>query len=376
MAEAFDWGLLEPAGPDGQSASDDRVLEAMVAFESAYLAAWSDLLGLSVDAVLDGALLDARLIDRGELLAASRLAGAPVIGLVQVLRKQVGEARGLVHQGLTSQDVVDSALMLVSRDALRVARRDLVSGGEALLALAREHKSTPLLAKTLMQEAEPTTLGAALASWLDGVTSAVNAVDAVEFPVQLGGAVGIGEAFPRISARADAVATLRGRLSQRLSLADPGRCWHTERTPVLAVVGAAALVCTTAGRIGRDLGLLARDGVVTPLQGGASSAMPHKRNPVDAIILTANGLRIGGMVATVHAAALSYDARPAGEWHAAWQDWRGSLRLAEESAAVLAHAVAHARIDPPAATASSSALDAAGAVVEAAISRFQRSTNP
>jgi 3-carboxy-cis,cis-muconate cycloisomerase len=107
-----------------------------------------------------------------------------------------------------------------------------------------------------------------------------------------------------------------------------------------------------------------------PDEGGASSAMPHKRNPVDAVILTANGLRAGGLVATVYSAALSSDARPAGEWHAEWQAWRGLLRLAAESADVLAHAVAHLVIAIPEAAASPTAITAAGDVVDAALARF------
>lgn len=371
MADPFDWGLLEPAARDGMAASDDRVLDAMVAFEQAHLDVWSELLGVAVRPTLDPSR-----IDTDELLAASRLAGVPVVGLVQALRAQVWESSGLVHQGLTSQDVVDSALMIVSREAMSSARRDLAAAADRLVALSREHARTPMMPRTLMQDAEPSTLGAVFASWLDGVISAMEALDLTVFPVQVGGAVGIGEAFPRISGRPDALPVVRGELAARLSLADPGRSWHTERTPVLAVVDAAARVCAAAGRIGRDLGLLARDGVVKPLQGGASSAMPHKRNPVDAVILTANGIRVGGMVATVHTAALAYDARPAGEWHAEWQDWRGSLRLAEESAAVLAHAVAHAHIEPAVVAAPSSAIDAAVVAVEAATARYERITTP
>jgi 3-carboxy-cis,cis-muconate cycloisomerase len=129
-------------------------------------------------------------------------------------------------------------------------------------------------------------------------------------------------------------------------------------------------VCASAGRVGRDLALGARDGILLPDEGGSSSAMPHKRNPVDAVILSANGLRAGGLVATLHSAALSSDARPTGEWHAEWQAWRGLLRLAAESADVLAHAVSHLVIAIPAATAPASALAAAGAVVDASIARF------
>src|SRR4051794_24611110 len=170
VTDAFDWGLLEPAAADGMAASDDRVLDAMVAFESAHLEVWSELLGVAVRTTLDPSR-----IDKDELLAATRLAGVPVVGLVQALRAQVWKSSGLVHQGLTSQDVVDSALMTVSREALSSARGNLAAAAQTLVALSREHARTPLMARTLMQDAEPTTLGAVFASWLDGVVSAMEA---------------------------------------------------------------------------------------------------------------------------------------------------------------------------------------------------------
>lgn len=367
MADPFDWGLLEPAGALGAPAGDDVVLTALVVVEQELVGAWDDLDGGATPVALDAAALD-----RDALLAGVRSAGVPVVALVGQLRAQAGDAAERVHRGATSQDILDSALVLVSRDVLAGARTTLVAAGGRLATLAERERETPLLARTLTQEAEATTLGAAVAVWLDAVTSAVEALDAAVFPVQLGGAVGTGEAFDRLSGRPDATAALRAALASRLGLADPGRAWHTERSAVLGIVAAAAQVCASAGRIGRDLALFARDGIVTPAHGGGSSAMPHKRNPVDAVILTANGLRASGLVATVHAAALSADARPAGEWHAEWQAWRGLLRLAAESAAVLDHAVADLVVHAPEAEASEAARRAAAAVVDTAAQRFQR----
>lgn len=364
VVDAFDWGLLEPAGADAAVVADDRILHAMIELERAHLVAWGGLLGVETTSTLD-----ADLLDREALLRESRQAGVPVVGLAQALRQQGGT---LVHQGMTSQDVLDTALMVVSRDALVGARTRLGEAGRRFAALVREHRPTPFAVRTLMQEAETTTLGAVLSGWLDAITSALEVLDAVEFPLQLGGAVGDGEAFARLSGDPDAVAKLRRRIAAAVGLTDPGRAWHTDRSPVLAVTRAAASVCTAGGRIGRDLGLLARDEVVTPLHGGGSSAMPHKKNPVDAVLLVANGLRVSGPLAVVQTASLSYDARPAGEWHAEWQAWRECLRLGAESAALLAHAaedlvvhIRRAHVDPakpPRAT----------ATVDAALARFER----
>jgi 3-carboxy-cis,cis-muconate cycloisomerase len=322
---------------------------------------------------------DAATLDRGALLAGARSAGVPVVALVELLHAQAGPAAERVHRGATSQDILDTALVLISRDALTRARASLASAGAQLATRAQEHRQTPFVARTLTQEAEATTLGAVMAGWLDAVSSAVAALDAVAFPVQLGGAVGTGAAFVRASGRPDAPRLLRASLAAGLGLADPGRSWHTDRSPVLAIAAAAAQVVVSAGRIGRDLALAARDGVITPAHGGGSSAMPHKHNPVDAVLLSASGLRAGGLLSTLHAAALSSDARPAGEWHAEWQAWRGLLRLAAESSAVLVRAVGDLVVTAPeaspAATPAGSStaeatLEAAGAVVDAAIARF------
>ncbi|MGH1524296.1 lyase family protein [Leifsonia sp. L25] len=312
MAEPFDWGLLEPAGAVGVPAGDDRVLAAMIAVEEALAGAWDELDGSAARPGYEPLAFDARTIDRARLVAGAREAGVPIIALVEQLREQAGAHAGRVHRGATSQDIVDSALVLVSRESLSRARDALAAAAAELADRAIRSRATPLLARTLTQQAEPTTLGAFLASWLDAVVSALEVLDRLDCPVQLGGAVGTGAAFARLAARADAPQTLRAGVAARLGLSDPGRAWHTDRGPVLAIADAAARVAAVAGRIGRDLGLAARDGVLLPATGGGSSAMPHKQNPVDAVLLTANGLRAPGLLATVHTAALSSDARPAG----------------------------------------------------------------
>ena len=388
MADAFDWGLLEPAGASGALVGDDRVLAAMIAVEEALIGAWDELEGgdsaSSANASAIAIAFDVDAIDRARLVDGARASGVPIIALVEQLRAQAGDAAARVHRGATSQDIVDTALVLVSRDSLARTGDALASAAAELVDLAERHRATPIVARTLSQPAESTTLGATFATWLDTVVSAREALDAATtagFPVQLGGAVGTGAAFVRTSGRDDAPARLRAALARRLGLADPGRAWHTDRGPVLAIADASARVCAAAGRIGRGLALGARDGVVRPASGGGSSAMPHKQNPVDAVILTANGLRAPGLLATVHAAALSSDARPAGEWHAEWQAWRGLLRVAAESAEVLAHALADlvveapspdARGDDDAAHADAADLAAASVVIDAALDRYRR----
>ncbi len=377
MADGFDWGLLEPAGALGASVGDDRVLAAMIDVEAALSGAWAELEGTG--SASGAPVFDLAAIDRGRLVAGARAAGVPILALVEQLREQAGGSADTVHRGATSQDIVDTALVLVSRDGLARAAGRLAAAADALAGLSARHRATPVVARTLSQPAEPTTVGALFATWLDGVSSTREALDALSasgFPVQLGGAVGTGAAFVRASGRDDAPAILRAAVARRLGLSDPGRAWQTDRTPVLAIADAAARVCAVTGRVGRDLALGARDGVLRPATGGGSSAMPHKQNPVDAVILNANGLRAPGLLATLHTAALSSDARPAGEWHAEWQAWRGLVRLALESAEVLAHAVAELIVEASPSVddvpADDVHLTAAGAVVDEAIARHRR----
>lgn len=331
-----DWGLLEPLGASAAATSDDSVLAALVEVERALVRAWGELLSEDLDAVAEA--LDVATLDRDGLLAGGRVGGLPVIALVEQLRTQaetvVTGAGDRVHAGATSQDILDTALVLVARSALAETREHLVSTGEALAALAEGQRDALSIARTLGQHAAPSTVGVMLAGWLDGVSSALGAIDGTVFPVQLGGAVGTGEAFDRHAGRDDATTVLRAALARDLGLADPGRSWHTERSAILHIAGTAALVVATLGRVGRDVAFLARTeiGEVVLASTGGSSAMPHKRNPVDAVLLTANGLRAPGLLATVHAASVSQDARPAGEWHAEWQALRGLVRLALESA--------------------------------------------
>ncbi|MET0854353.1 MAG: lyase family protein, partial [Microterricola sp.] len=202
-------------------------------------------------------------------------------------------------------------------------------------------------------------------------------------PVQLGGAVGTGEAIDRAGGSVESSTRLRAALAAELGLADPGRSWHSERSPILTIGNTAAIVAVTLGRLGRDVGFLSRSEVaeVVLATAGGSSAMPHKRNPVDAVLLSANGLRVGGLQAALHSAAISQDARPMGEWHAEWSAFRGLLRLAVQSADAAASmlgglAFDHAALErnraitpelrrDPAATVAASAR-----IVGAAIDRF------
>jgi 3-carboxy-cis,cis-muconate cycloisomerase len=373
-----DWGLLDPIGDAAGIAGDDRLLEAMVEVERALAAATT---ADETDAARIAAALDASALDRAELAAGARRDGIAVVELVAQLRAQAETAvpgRGdLVHRGATSQDILDTAVVLVARRCFARTRSELVTAGDALATLAEAERDVPALARTLGQPAAPTTMGATVATWLDAVASAVAEIDGVRFPVQLGGAIGTGAAF-------DDVTATRAALAAELGLDDPGRAWHTDRAVMRRVAAASAGVVVALARIGTDLVTLSRVevGEVALAAGGGSSAMPHKRNPVAAVRLVAAGVEAPGLLATVVAGGVSSDARPAGAWHAELPAVRSLLRLAAAAAATAADAFPGLRFDRDTAAANlehglpgselSAWLEAAGRTAEMAVARWRR----
>lgn len=343
-----DWGLIDAGGADAAGTDDDAVLAALVDVERALLRAWGSVLDEFLDAQADA--LDAAALDRDALRAGVVRDGVPVVALVSALRGQL-EASGLcadrLHLGATSQDIVDTALMLVARDALAAARGSLVETGRGLATLAQRAEHRPRIARSLARQAEASTLGVLAAGWLDGVSSALAAVAAVAFPVQFGGAVGTGAAADAAGGHAGAADEVRAALAVRLGLADPGRSWHVDRVAVLAVASAAAAVVAALGRLAGDAAFLSREevGEVRLGNAGGSSAMPHKRNPVDAVAITAAAVEAPGLLAVVASAAVAGDERPAGRWHAEWSALRRLVRLARSSSAMASRLVAGLEFD-------------------------------
>lgn len=329
-----DWGLLDPGAADTTGTDDDAVLRALVTVEQALLGAW----GSELDEVLDAQLaaLDAATLDRRALIEGVAIDAVPVVALVRLLRSQL-EAAGLsadrLHLGATSQDVLDTALMLIGRDALRATRSSLVAAGARLAQLADAERHSLRIARSLARHGEASTLGVLAAGWLDGAVSAIDTVDGLVFPVQFGGAVGTGAAADAAAGRSGAADDVRAGLAARLGLTDSGRSWHTERTPVLSVAAAAASVVAALGRIAGDVTFLSREeiGEVRLRGGGGSSAMPHKRNPVNAVAITAASVESPALLQLVAAAAIAGDERPAGHWHAEWSSLRRLVRLARSA---------------------------------------------
>ena len=320
----------------GDLFSDATFLAAMVAVEQAWLdalvgtgiapagAAKEDLLGLVWPA-------------HHEWLAnESELGGNPAMALVALLRDGLRDrnpdAARWLHRGLTSQDVVDTALMMCAREAVDRSLAALREQIRGLAGLVEAHRATPMVARTLTQHAVPTTFGLKAAQWLTGVLDAYDDVVGLVFPVQVGGAAGTMAATVELAGDLpDPVGAATGlalELATGLGLA-PSTPWHTSRATVTRL-GDAAVRCTDAwGRIANDVLTLSRPevGELSEGTGGGSSTMPHKANPVLATLVRRTALSSPQLAATLHlAAAESFDERSAGAWHAEWATLRTLLR--------------------------------------------------
>ncbi|MFF9266472.1 3-carboxy-cis,cis-muconate cycloisomerase [Streptomyces rochei] len=334
MTTAPDAGLLAPgwAGSPAADATDDRALvRALLDAEAALTRAQAGL-GLAPEeaasAVTEAA--DPARFDASSLAERARGGGNPVIPLVADLTKAVGEEHGpYVHRGATSQDILDSALMLVAARALEPLLADLGRTERALARLAAEHRDTAMPGRTLTQHAVPTTFGLKAAGWRALVLDARDRTAAVRsaLPAQLGGAAGTLAAFGAYGAP-DPLA-LPAAYARELGLCAPLLPWHTLRTPVADLAGCLAFAAGALGKIAADVLTLSRTeiGELAEGSGGGSSAMPHKANPVRSTLIAAAARRAPQLAATLYGSLAAEDERPAGAWHAEWEPLRDLLRL-------------------------------------------------
>jgi 3-carboxy-cis,cis-muconate cycloisomerase len=296
----------------GDLFTDSAFLEAMVAAESAW-----------VDAKLTVPEVD---LD-------SESGANPVIPLVAALRAAHPDLT--LHEGLTSQDVLDTALMLMLRDAVATVVGDLGRTVEAVDRLASEYADTPMTGRTLTQPALPITFGDKLEAWRVGLVAATADLEALAFPVQRGGPVG--------TSRDGA-----GDLAGRLGLAD-APSWHTHRRPVTRAADALVAATDACGRIARDVLVLSRPeiGELGEAVGGGSSSMPHKANPVLSVLVRRAALTTPQLAATLHlAAAEQVDERADGAWHAEWDTLRVLTRRTAVAASQTAELLGGLRVHP------------------------------
>jgi 3-carboxy-cis,cis-muconate cycloisomerase len=394
-----DTGLLAPVrvgAPAEQATSDEAWLRAMLDAEVGLVRAQASL-GVvpqrAADAIAKTASTD--VLDPRTLAQVARGAANPVVGLVSALTAAVAAtdpaAADYVHRGSTSQDIMDTAAMLVAHRTSTLILADLRSVAAALARLAEQHQNTAMPGRTLAMHAVPTTFGLKAAGWLQGVLDAAQWLERLRtygMPAQLGGAAGTlagyaqyarihadslhpsppatsttaptnatsssPDAAPRSSIfdpapRADTTSTstsiptsafdaaeyishLIAAFSTQVGLAEPVLPWHAVRTPFAELGAALAAVTGALGKIALDVQTLSRTEIAEaaePAQAGrgVSSAMPHKRNPALATLIRSAALQVPPLALILAQSMLAEDERSAGAWHAEWQPLRECLRL-------------------------------------------------
>ena len=390
MAERGLFGGVFARG--GADTGDQAWLTAMLQTEAA-LARALERAGLAPPgagaAVTEAARASA--IDAAELGRRAALTGNPVPALVRALARCVpAYAAAAVHKGATSQDIIDTAAMLLARRALAAAAADMAAAADATAALAVRHRDTVMIGRTLLQQAVPVTFGLVTAGWLTGLDEARAGLDRVRagrLAVQFGGAAGtlasLGADGPRVAAL----------LAGELGLPLPVLPWHTDRLRIVEVAASCGGAAAVLGKIARDVTLLAqsevgevREGEAEVSEGesgaaevregesevaevregdepgagarrGGSSAMPQKRNPVAAIAILGCTRQVPGLLATLTAAAEQEHQRAAGAWHSEWEPFSVLLRLTGSAASWGAELLAGLTANPARMRAN---LDAAG----------------
>ena len=306
--------------------SDRGRVQGMLDFEAALARAEASIGAIPAEVVNDiVAACDASLYDFDALAVAIGNAGNSAIPLVKALGKQIAtrneKAERYVHMGATSQDAMDSGLVVQLRSAITLLEKDLASLADALAQQAQRHAGVPMPGRTWLQQATPITLGAKIAGWLGAITRHRQRLKELKprlLCLQFGGASGslaaLGEmAFPIAEA-----------LTRELKLNLPDQPWHTQRDRLVEFASWLGLVAGGLGKIGRDISLMMQTEageVFEPAAAGkgGSSTMPHKRNPVGAAVMIGAATRAPGLVATMFSAMPQEHERSLGLWHAEWE---------------------------------------------------------
>ena len=352
MASGSLFAGLFAHGEVAAQVNDRALVAAMVEVEVALLRALADLDLAPAEAAdeLTEAFGAGRLeFDLEELGRGTGEQGTPVTGLLRALRRQLTSTSSAhLHKGATSQDVLDTAMMLLARRGLDTILVDLGEAADACAQLTERWRETIVPGRTLLQQALPVTFGLKAAGWLSGLDGAIDELTTIrerELAVQFGGAVGT------LASLGDRGLEVAAGMADQLGLASPELPWHTIRLRPARLAGALGTTLGVLGKIGRDVVLLAQTEVAELAEGGGegrggSSTMPHKRNSVGAIGLVACAGRGPGLVATVLTAMAQEHERGAGTWQAEWEPVIELLGLAGSSAAIAKELLAGLELEP------------------------------
>jgi len=357
----------------GVEAGDTAWLQAMLDAEAG-LARALERAGLTPAGSGEAVTAAARAenFDPNELGGLAALTGNPVPGLARALARQVPQtAVSAVHRGATSQDILDTAAMLLAKRALGVIETDLTRAARVAADLAETHRASIMIGRTLLQQAVPVTFGLVAAGWLtslDEARAGLAAVGSQRLAVQFGGAAGtlasLGDGGQRVALL----------FAEEVGLALPVLPWHADRLRIIDLGAALARAAAALGKIARDVTLLAQSEVgevsegpgpeqrgpeqrgpeqrgqdqqgaaASPRRGG-SSAMPHKRNPVAAVAILGCTRQVPGLLATLTAASEQELQRAAGAWHAEWEPLTALLRLTGSASSWAAELLAGLVVD-------------------------------
>jgi 3-carboxy-cis,cis-muconate cycloisomerase len=330
--------------------SDRAIVQAMLDFEAALAEAEAEAGVIPATAVAPiKAACDVVLYDIGAIGRSAPMTGLPAIPLVAALTAKVNErARGYVHWGATSQDVLDTAFMLCTRRALAHTRTEVIATMQALSTLIAAHRETVMAGRTLMQQALPITFAYKAAVWLSGLAAAAERLRRVvsnALTLQFGGAAGT------LAALGDKGVEVRNRRAAKLKIAEPEITWHVERSRIFDIAVTLAGLSGACAKVATDVLLMMQSEVAEAFEPaaagkGGSSTLPHKRNPVGSVAIRANHLRIAGLMATMTLALEHEHERAAGAWAAEWETMRELFVLAAGSLERLREIMQGLEVDP------------------------------
>jgi 3-carboxy-cis,cis-muconate cycloisomerase len=301
--------------------SDDNLLKCYVEAEVA-LAVAQGRTGVIPQEAADAIarLAPSVTLDRAVLKREAENVGYPILGLVRQLSAKLGEAGRYVHWGTTTQDIVDTAVVLQIRAALAIIERDMAAVSAALAKLAEEHRDTPMAGRTHLQQALPITFGYKCAIWLSMMDRHMVRLSELKPRVlvaQLGGAAGT------LASLGDKGLAVRREYARELGLADPPITWHVARDAMVEAVQFIGLVTGSLGKIGFDIMLMMMTELGEAFEPfashrGASSTMPQKRNPISSEILVANAKAVRQHAGLMLDAMVQDFERATGPWHVEW----------------------------------------------------------
>ena len=305
--------------------SAEAYLSAMLRFEAALAQAQAEegmIPKTAADSITSCCNLDH--IDIPSLIPAIGLAGNPNIPLVKQLTAAVKqldpEAAKYVHLGATSQDVIDTALMVQLKAALILVQKDLEQLLNQLHQLAETHRHSIMAGRSFLQHARPITFGNKVATWMDGLIRSAQRIEQVlqhNLVLQFGGAVGTLAGF------GEKALPVASSLAQNLDLALPPIPWHTQRDRIVEVASTLGILTGNLGKMAKDISLLMQTEVAEVFEPsgagkGGSSAMPHKRNPVGCVAILAAAQRSPALLSTLFQSLPQDHERATGLWHAEW----------------------------------------------------------